>query len=212
MHERDLTQETSTTRLEAFSDGVFAIAITLLVLEIRVPESATVRGDLATALWALWPSYFGYIFSFLMIGIYWVNHHYILKLYKKTDQPFLFLNVLFLMCVSFIPFPTAVLAKYIADDKQRGTAIFLYTLGLFLPAFAWLLKWLYATRKHRLVDRSLSQEYVNYMTTRFLITNVLYLLAVLLALWNGRWALAITVGLSLTYMVPSRKPTFVGDA
>jgi hypothetical protein len=121
LHLEDLTRSLdappslTTQRIEAFSDGVFAIAITLLVLEIKVPQlqTPTPSGEplsLRTALFQLWPSYFGYIFSFVMIGIYWANHHYIFHLYRHSDHIFALLNVLFLMCSFFLPFPTAILA------------------------------------------------------------------------------------------------------
>src|SRR5262245_13649811 len=90
----------STERIEAFSDGVFAIAITLLVLEIKVPHVPE-GGSLWIELGNLWTSYFGYIFSFIMIGVYWANHHHIFHVYKKSDHYFVLLNVLFLMCIAF---------------------------------------------------------------------------------------------------------------
>ncbi len=102
-----------TTRVEAFSDGVFAIAITLLVLEIRVPPpDATEQGrTLLTALRELWPSYVGYVLSFVTIGIMWANHHSIFRYVRRADRYFVLINVLFLMCISFLPFPTALLAS-----------------------------------------------------------------------------------------------------
>lgn len=201
----------STQRVEAFSDGVFAIAITLLVLEIRVPEG--IEGvepavNLGAALLRLWPSYFGYVFSFVMIGIYWADHHYIFNLYKRTDHIFVLLNILFLMCISFLPFPTAVLAKYITDVHQQQTAIVLYTLGLFLPAFSWLLIWIYASWQNRLIDKQLDERFAARVTRQYSITNVLYFSAILLALWNGTAGLALCVGLSLLYLLPNKRPFY----
>src|ERR1041384_791744 len=95
--------ELTTHRIESFSDGVFAIAITLLVLEIKVPSLSGNAHDLASALMGLWPSYFAYIFSFVMIGIHWVQHHYVFKLYERSDHNFALLNGLYLMCISFVP-------------------------------------------------------------------------------------------------------------
>ena len=101
------TQDGLTTqRIEAFSDGVFAIAITLLILEVKVPHSDAAAGKrLAEALFALWPSYFTYVLSFVTIGIYWANHHYVFQLYERTNHVFNLLNVLFLMAISFLPLP-----------------------------------------------------------------------------------------------------------
>jgi uncharacterized membrane protein len=207
------SEESNTQRLEAFSDGVFAIAITLLVLDMRVPNAPAASQEasifrLGTALLSLWPAYLAYAFSFLMIGIFWVSHHYVFTLYKRTDQAFLLFNVLFLMLISFLPFPTYVLARWVMDPQQRRVAVFMYTLALFLPAFAWLLTWLYASRNHRLIDRRLDPDFISYLTRRYAISNSLYFLAVLLALWNGIMALALCVGLTLIYLIPLRDPVY----
>jgi uncharacterized membrane protein len=107
--------EVTTHRVESFSDGVFAIAITLLILEIKVPLFGGGNSrDLASALLGLWPSYFGYVFSFVMIGIHWIQHHYVFKLYERSDHNFALLNMLYLMTIAFVPFPTAVLARQVA--------------------------------------------------------------------------------------------------
>src|SRR5437879_5000098 len=123
--------ELTTHRIESFSDGVFAIAITLLILEIKVPRPSPGRAfNLASDLVSFWLFYFVYIFSFVMIGIHWVNHHYIFKLYERSDHVFALLNGFYLMCISFLPFPTAVLAAYIADPEKRQVAIIFYAFGL----------------------------------------------------------------------------------
>src|SRR5687768_10043846 len=129
------TDDLTTQRIEAFSDGVLAIAITLLILEIKVPQVAAEKGPtLGHSLIVLWPSYVAYVLSFMMIGIYWANHHYVFQLYQHTDHFFNLLNVLFLMCIAFLPFPTAVLGDYINHPPQRQIAISFYALGLLLPA------------------------------------------------------------------------------
>ncbi|NJL56438.1 DUF1211 domain-containing protein [bacterium] len=116
--------EVSPSRLEALSDGVFAIVITLLVLELRVPElsSRLANDQLLTALVALLPKLLGYITSFLMIAIYWVAHHNVFHLLQRCDRICLWLNLLFLMCLAFIPFPTALLGEY----PQTQVAISVY--------------------------------------------------------------------------------------
>src|SRR6185295_9004600 len=99
-----MSEPSETARLEAFSDGVFAIAITLLVLEIRVPPPEAVQraGGLAAALLHLWPSYLGYFISFITIGIMWSNHHSIFLYIRRVDRYFLVINVFFLMCIGFL--------------------------------------------------------------------------------------------------------------
>ncbi len=107
----------STTRLETFADGVFAIAATLLVLEIQLPGD-----DIGHGLVDLWPSYFAYALSFLTIGIMWVNHHVVLTFIREADRTFLFINLFLLMAVAFLPFPTGVFAEHIGEDGAREAA------------------------------------------------------------------------------------------
>src|SRR3981081_2973750 len=109
-------EESSTSRLETFSDGVFAIAITLLILEIKVPSAETLRHQtLAHYLLEQWPKYFAYCLSFLIIGIYWANHHYLFKLFKRTDHYFNLINIAFLLSIAFLPYTTDVLGEFITD-------------------------------------------------------------------------------------------------
>jgi len=129
----------SPTRVEAFSDGVFAIAITLLVLEIRVPH-----GDhgLWTGLLALWPSYIAFLMSFSVILIMWVNHHELLRMVHGVNYPFLFANGFLLLTVTFVPFPTAVLAANLATPEAT-TAVAFYCATFVANALCWNL--LFAT-------------------------------------------------------------------
>src|SRR2546428_9756951 len=101
-------------RLEAFSDGVFAIAATLLVLELRVPRGSA---DLTQALLAEWPAYAAYLGSFMTTGIIWVNHHTLLEHIRRVDRPFLYLNLLLLIWVAIVPFPTSVVDEYILSER-----------------------------------------------------------------------------------------------
>ena len=143
-----------TGRIEAFSDGVFAIAITLLIIEIGVPHTVGAE-SLSEKLVELWPSYLGYAISFLVIGIVWANHHNRFRLISRSDHVFLFLNIVFLMCVAFIPFPTALLAEYIREEAHRITAVAVYSGTLAVTAVFFTTLWLYAAGNHRLVDRTI---------------------------------------------------------
>ena len=138
-----------TERLLAFSDGIFAIAITLLILEISVPE---VKHDLLGALADLWPSYLSYALSFAFIGIIWTQHHQLYQHITRTDHLFLLINVLFLMWVALIPFPTALLAAYLDDPAGRTTAMAVYAGVFFVGALIFNLLWRYAARDNRLID------------------------------------------------------------
>ena len=205
--------ETDTQRLEAFSDGIFAIAITLLILEIKVPQVNPSEGttSLASGLFALWPSYFAYIFSFIMIGVFWANHHYVFNLYERSNRIFKLINLLFLMFISFLPFPTAVLARYITDTQQRQTAIILYTLTLFVTVLMWLFMWLYASHDHQLLNKNLDDQFIAHLTRQYTGTGVLYFLALVLSLWNSIAGLTLCVGLTLLYLLPQKKPVYRGN-
>jgi len=211
MEQREEPQEElSTQRIEAFSDGVFAIAITLLILEIKIPhlhEGGETR-RLASALYLLWPAYGAYILSFVTVGIYWANHNFVFKLYQRTDHVFNLLNVLFLMCVSFLPFPTAVLAEYLTEPEEKHTAVSLYAFGLLLPAVAWLMMWLYASYRYRLIERRLDPGFVQLLTWQYLFSISLYLGAWLVSFWNGPISLALMIVLTLLYLLPPKKPVY----
>jgi len=143
------SSEPTTARLEAFSDGVLAIAITLLILEVRPP---TVEEGLARALLDQWPRYVSYVVSFLTVGIVWVNHHALFARINRVTRPLLFLNLLLLMAVSFLPFPTALLGEYLAAGHEQGTAAAVYSLNLGAINLAFAVMWVYLIRRPDLVE------------------------------------------------------------
>ncbi len=138
----------STGRVEAFSDGVFAIAITLLILEIRLPGPGGPAGNagLWAGLAALWPSFLAFLLSFFVILIMWINHHELMRLVRTVDYPFLFANGFLLLFVTFVPFPTAVLARNLATDRSAAAAAFY--CGTFIPiSLTWGLLFLTIVRR-----------------------------------------------------------------
>jgi uncharacterized membrane protein len=193
--------ENGTDRIEAFSDGVFAIAITLLVIEIGVPHVEDEGTPLFGALVEQWPSYLGYIISFLQIGVIWANHHNRFRFIARSDHGLLFLNILFLMCVAFIPFPTALLADYL-QGTERTTAGAVYAGTLAVTAIFFTLLWLYAADNYRLVDRSLDPYLLRAMTRRYLAGTLAYLFAFVLSLINVTASLALIVALALLFVLP----------
>jgi uncharacterized membrane protein len=199
-------RENDTGRIEAFSaDGVFAIAITLLVIEIGVPhlEDEPTGTTLPEALVDLRPSYLGYVISFLQIGVIWANHHNRFRFIARSDHLLLFLNILFLMCVAFIPFPTALLAEYLqSSGTQRTTAGAVYVGTLAVTAVFFTLLWLYAAAGHRLVDRNLDPALLRVMTRRYAFGMVAYLLAFALAFVNVTASLILIVILALLFVLP----------
>ena len=203
------TQDGLTTqRIEAFSDGVFAIAITLLILEVKVPHSDAAAGKrLAEALFALWPSYFTYVLSFVTIGIYWANHHYVFQLYERTNHVFNLLNVLFLMAISFLPLPTAVLGQYVLNPAERQTAIEFYALGLLLPATGWCLMWLYS-RYAGLLDCRLEAAFIRRLTIQYVASVVIYGASFATAFVSPKVCLGLSVGLTALYLMRPPTPVY----
>jgi uncharacterized membrane protein len=174
-------RDNETARIETFSDGVFAIAITLLVLEIRVPEVGEDE-SLLEALVELWPSYLGYGISFLVLGTVWANHHNRFRYIVRSDHVLLFINLVFLMCNAFIPFSTALLAEYMqGSEVERTIAVAVYSGTLAVTAIFFTLLWLYAAGNYSLVDPNLDPALLRAMTRRFVVGMVLYIAAFALA-------------------------------
>lgn len=144
-------RDNETARIEAFSDGVFAIAITLLVLELKVPEDIA-EGELWPRLLHEWPQFGAYLTSFLVIGIMWVNHHSMFRQIVRPDRTLLFLNLLLLLWTAMLPFPTALVSGYLAEGGANAhVAAALYSTNLTLAAIAFSLIWTYAVRGGRLL-------------------------------------------------------------
>jgi TMEM175 potassium channel family protein len=137
--------EHSTARFETFSDGVFAIAATLLVLELSVSGD-----DLGHALVHIWPQYLAYVTSFLTIGIIWMNHHHTVSLIARTDRTMLFINNLLLLTVAFLPFPTKLVGDNLRGGDEQAAAL-AYAATLVVMAILHQVWWQYARRNRRLI-------------------------------------------------------------
>jgi uncharacterized membrane protein len=199
--------EHSTARLEAFSDGVFAIAITLLVLEIRLPAApdAEASGRLGATLLHLWPSYAGYAISFVTIGIMWANHHDVVRLLSRVDHGLMVWNLLLLMAISFTPFPTAVMAEHLPHAGwDRNVAVAFYCGSFTLTAVFYNLLWRHAAAGRRLIHAHVSDARVRAITRAYAPGTFLYGLATVTALVSVPVALAIVAGLALFYILPRR--------
>jgi TMEM175 potassium channel family protein len=146
----------SAQRVEAFSDGVFAIAATLLVLDLAVPpREETSAGGLAAALGRQWPAYFAYLVSFLVIGIIVVNHHTMFAKVRQVDRPVMFANLALLLVVSALPFPTRLLAEYLTAGADSHVAAAVYSGAMFAMSLAYSTLWLAITRDARLLHEHL---------------------------------------------------------
>jgi TMEM175 potassium channel family protein len=191
----------STARLETFADGVFAIAATLLVLTVEVPELG--ENSLAHELVRLWPAYCGYVVSFVTIGIIWVNHHVVLGLMRATDRIFLFVNVFFLMCVAFIPFPTRLLATYVRTDDGNAAAL-VYGITLTATAVFFNLMWRYAIGDGgRLLRADADRRVVDGITRSYRPGVPMYAGATLVGLFLPEVGATLFGAIALFYVISS---------
>jgi uncharacterized membrane protein len=189
-----------TGRVEAFSDGVFAIAITLLILAVGL-EQAFSEGELKRQLVDLWPAYIAYAVSFLTVGIMWANHHQIFRHFARVDRPLLLLNILLLMCVSFTPFPTRVVAEHAKNGSDREAAAVLYGLTMTLTAICFFSVWIYGSRRLLRPDADLRE--VDGITRSYLPGAPMYLLATLIAFVSPIASLIIFGALAIFYAISS---------
>jgi uncharacterized membrane protein len=191
-----------TGRLEAFSDGVFAIAVTLLVLDIGV--SATAGQDLGDAIRGLWPSYLAYVASFSTIGAAWLAHNAITEYLERADAAFVRLNLLLLLFVSFLPFPTRLVAEYIHQDKAERVAVTFYGIVLLLSSTMLLVLWRYAVRA-KLVRPDLADEEIELLTERLTPRLGAYLVLIVSGLFVPVIAVIGFLGIALYYIIPFRR-------
>ena len=189
----------TTSRLEAFSDGVLAIAITLLVFELRPP--ALQKGErLAHALWQQWPSYLAYLVSFLTIGVIWLNHHRVFTQVIRVDGPLLLLNLNLLLWTALIPFPTAVVAEHLrgpGEAARTASALYSGVLLLMSLAFGALFAWI--THTDRLLHRLPPPGVVRAARRRFMLGLVVYAAAFALSWVSAPLALALCGLMALYY-------------
>jgi len=191
----------NTGRSEAFSDGVFAIAATLLVLNLHVSASAPHLGH---ALLELWPSMVAYLTSFLLIGLIWANHHSMFVHFARVDRTLQFLNVLLLADVAFLPFPTDVLAQAIHSGHGLSTAAFFYGLTLTVGGIFFNALWLYATKRQKLLNSKVSRPFVKRTSWRFLLGPLSYGIATCVALFAPVVAIVGFMFLIVYYWLPPK--------
>jgi uncharacterized membrane protein len=187
-------------RLEALFDGVFAIAITLLALEVSVPIVDSVRSaDLVDALVDEWPSYIAYAVTFFIIGAYWVNSHRIFTLLRGIDHTFQILTILFLMAIAIIPFPNAVLAEYLTDPALRGVATQVYGLGMLVLAVMFNVVSWYAYRRG-LFRPDVDQAKVRKVLMSYLAGPALFFAGLVLSFWTPELVLILFVLVPFAYL------------
>jgi uncharacterized membrane protein len=189
-----------TARLEAFSDGIFAIAATLLIIEVHVPGTEHAE-SLGHELLQSWPSYLGYLTSFLTIGVMWINHHYVFELIDKVDGTMLLLNTVLLLLIAFVPFPTAVLAQFIETDGARAAAV-LYGATLTLTAISFFAWWRYASSGRRLIDERVPDDVIDDVTRAYTPGALLYGGSALIAFLQPWLSAALYLAIAVFYALP----------
>jgi uncharacterized membrane protein len=193
----------SVGRMEAFSDGVLAIVITLLILDIKVPVGQ--HGRLGHALAEQWPQYIAYLASFFIIGIIWLNHHATVNLLARTDHGLQVHNLLMLLPVSVLPWPTALLAEYARDGTagDQRLAVMIYGLTSTAMAVLFNLMWRYLLRHPELHKPHVSRELLAVRNRRYNLGLATYPLATLIGLLSVPVFLGLIIALALMYLLPT---------
>jgi uncharacterized membrane protein len=189
--------ESGTTRLETFSDGVFAIAATLLVLEFSVTSADS--HDLGSALLHLWPSYLAYATSFITIGIIWMNHHTCIETVARVDRTFLFLNLLLLMTVAFLPFPTKLVAQHLQKPGEQD-AVYAYAATFVVMSVIYNIWWRYASTGRRLTAEGVPNSLLRAISKAFNPGVPIYALTFLVAVWSPLASVFLTFAIAAFYL------------
>jgi uncharacterized membrane protein len=187
-------------RLETFADGVFAIAATLLIIDVGIREGS--EGALGHQLLHIWPQYLAYAISFITIGIMWVNHHRLIRQIERIDEPFLFLNLGLLACIAFVPFPTRILAEFVRTNDGRASAL-LYGITLVVTSIFFISVWLYAAYGGRLLHPHADPRMVSGITRSYLPGSPMYAAATLVAFASPEASAALFGVIAAFYMLSS---------
>lgn len=185
-----------TNRIEALSDGIFAIAMTILILSfetiLQQPSAYIEEGHLLRTLAGLWPDFIHYVQSFIILGAFWYQHHRQFHYIKSADAVLVFINIIGLMFIGLIPFSTVLVSDY----GDYHSAALLFELNLLIAGIIFFLHWLFATYKHRLVDKNLDISIIEYYKKRNLVIPAISLVALLLSITTPR------TGTFLYFIVP----------
>lgn len=192
----------SLNRFEAFSDGVFAIAVTLLVLEIKAPDlSQATSSEAITKLLQIFPHFLSYVTSFIVIGVLWINHHALFHLLKRVDRTTLVINLFLLMCVAFIPYPTALIGEFGASLASLPVVVF-YGLSLAMTGLVYNFLWFYVVQQFIVSEGLIHQRSIRKATIWSLGYPVSYLAATGLAFVNTTLSIALYILIPLFYLLP----------
>ena len=187
----------STSRLETFADGVFAIAATLLILDVHATGP-----DLGKSLLHIWPSYVAYAVSFITIGIMWVNHHTVFEQVARVDRRFLFINVGLLMCIAFVPFPTRLVAEHIRGSGAESAALS-YGFTMTTTAVFFSVLWFVGALRGGLLHEDADQRVVSGISRSYLPGAPMYLAATLIAFASPQASAALYGAIAVFYVLES---------
>ena len=200
--EKRLERGLTTTRVESLSDGVFAIVLTLMVFQIRVPDVSPEQ--LWPRLLHQAPEFYSYAISFILVGIYWVAHHNMYHLVKRSTRPLLWMNLLFLMFVGFVPYTVALVGRY--ADIQR--VMIIYGVHLMIISGLLYLQWWYVTRKKNLLVGPLNPEFVRSVDFKILTAPAVCVLAILTSFIWVRGSYLLYLLTIVMYLLPTRMDKF----
>ena len=209
MVEKNRLEDKETGRLEAFSDGVFAVAITLLVLNIKIlPDDVLNNGNFwgKSGLGGQLPALIAFVTSFFTIGIMWINHHRLFTHIKSTDTGLMLFNLLLLLVIVFIPYPTALVAQQYVLNPDRHDAALLYSGTNVIMAICFNLLWRYASYHNRLLGKDADTRAVVAISRQYLGGPVLYLIAFGLAFISVASSIIFLLLLALFFALPPRLP------
>ena len=202
--------ERGLSRFEGFSDAVFAIALTLLIVEIKVPgspEGAHGYSSLTRAMAEQWREFLALALCYIVIGAYWLQHHYSGRIYSKSDHWFGALNLLFLLAIVVIPYPIRIWCFHLGSEFERTASITL-TWGLALTACTWMGKWFYGRSGRRVMDERLEPDFLRQMTRRYGIATLIQIAAVPVAIAAPRVGVALALLCTAFFLLPQPKPRY----
>lgn len=200
-----------TARIEAFSDGVFAVAITLLIFALNPPVlnlTQIMNGDLTVEVYKLWPKVASYIISFSVIGIFWIGHHTMSHYIKRADRLYIWLNNVFLMSICFIPFSAALIGIY----PREQISVLIYGVTLTLAGILLWFVWLHASHKHHLIAKDMGSDLVRLGSRVILLAPIVYTIALLVSYINPLWSILLYVLIPILYILPGPIDTLVENA
>jgi uncharacterized membrane protein len=202
--------ERGLTRFEGFSDAVFAIALTLLIVEIKVPgspEGPHGYSDLMRAMIEQWREHLALVLCYIVIGAYWLQHHYTGRIYAKSDHWFGAINLLFLLAIVVVPYPIRAWCFHLGTPFEPEASMTL-VVGLALTAGAWMAKWFYGLRGRRVMDARLAPEFMREMTFRYGVGALIQIAAVPLAIVAPRLAVGVALVCVAFFLLPQPKPRY----